>query len=130
MQKFVEWICCLRVNKMLSGCCKNSHSWLSRFISLIWFKKCIEKQSKFDSKPLCTISQQTTNPNLSNIVLVHWQPIGHPHYDGLSPKVIKSCSTNFFKVKGALNESSMLETAVCPQEYCSVVAFFLVCNWY
>ena len=29
--------------------------------------------------------------------LVHWQLIGHPHYDGLSPNVIKSCSTNFFQ---------------------------------
>ena len=29
--------------------------------------------------------------------LVHWQLIGHPYYDGLSPNVIKSCSTNFFQ---------------------------------
>ena len=62
--------------------------------------------------------------------LVHWQLIGHPHYNGLSPNVIKFSSTNFFKVKGALNESSMLETAVCPQEYFSVIAYILVCNWY
>ena len=33
----------------------------------------------------------------------------------------------FFKVKGALNESSMLKTAVCPQEYFSVIAYILVC---
>ena len=62
--------------------------------------------------------------------LVHWQLIGHPHFDGLSLKLMKSCSTNCLKVKGALNESSMLETAVCTQEYCSVIAYILVCNRY
>jgi len=54
---------------------------------------------------------QNTN---KSIVRLQW--IGYPHYDGNATEVSILSVPIFRNVKGALNESSKLETAVRPLE--------------
>ena len=76
-------------------------------------------QSQLDK--ICYKAYQLVSHTLRiSQTFVRFQLIGHPHYDGFVSGSGQLCSTNLPKVKGALNESSMLETAVCPQEFYSI----------
>ena len=54
-------------------------------------------QSLLDN--LCNGALMNSQTLQSSHILVHWQPIGHPRYDGLSPKVIKFCSKQLSVLK-------------------------------
>ena len=64
--------------------------------------------------------------------MVRSQSIGHSQFDDVSTTVSFLRSTNkLAKLKGALNESSKLETAVRPLEICAFTVYtpYLKC-WY
>ena len=64
-------------------------------------------QSQLDK--ICYEAYQLVSHTLRiSQTFVRFQLIGHPHYDGFVSGSGQLCSTNFPKVKGALNESSML----------------------
>ena len=54
-------------------------------------------QSQLDD--LCNGALMNSH-TLRSSQLVHWQLIGHPHYDGLSPNVINPAVPIFSRLKG------------------------------